>query len=1485
MIKKCLYRLSGLLLGVATLAGSLTSCQDDEFPYPSGPLTANTIKATLNSNTSSGLVQNEDGTWTATRRVPLVGAGRIVDNFSTALLDIGNLPADAENLTNLDLTDTYDVSAVIEASGGSKQLVSVRDLNYTYAGGQKAGFVCQNNDSSVLTLDVLSNFFWIEVYKNGELQNRYTFENASSLIDLGLGNISGGSAEDRKTFTIEVEVKEDFNEIRLGLGEGLSVDISDAFKVYYAYVGNNPMIPAVNYGSDLSVEYFGENNVTTPTSQIEGSYNLWSTEIQSNLNHLINNDESDGLAVIPLSRITVDFGRTIPIGSEVGFYGTGYTAIDLSIGLTTTVETYNGETIDDFQEDYKYSEVVSLEAAGGGATVFSLITSMECRRVRMAVDGFTLLPGLLSGTVIHYAYVREPTTIDISSYFTLSGATVYNPIYRFAELEISAEDMADFPFKNAQVSYRVVEGAHKDAECTTNKDGEWILKNMFAAGKYVVEGTLTYTDADGNDQTIVRRATITRLVKDQTYCNTELINKDNETYEAYTPTYDDNYSGILSIGGKVSSGSVENVVNNRTDDFIEFNIVNVEVGNDVGYMGVRTKNGDPINTQGKSVRVGFVIDRSATVLNANVLNFLRIKLLNDGDEVYSSVGQDNNGVSLSLIGTSSTGQARLSINADVEFDAVELYSSGLLNLNLGNSLKIYYAFCEDASKDCGAPGEECMQLITAANYGATASIEREGLANALSIFEDFGNVLDDDIESYAIVSETLNLGQKTTLSIKFDDIAVGQEIGLIMSGVTAVANLNVIGVEQIQACYQGRIVAQAQSGSGVGLKVAGNGDKWYISITPTGDPSNKKVDELRFVWGDGVSALKNLKIHGAYLRPDYNRDGVVDCVDDALTTQILNLIPLPADICEGNTSILQVSGGEVNKVYSLYIRNYKEESRVFDQTYQVKLTSEAQFEFTGSEGDPIPNLAPGIYYLTIPNPTNPSGTPWIGNVILTIHPKETTWKGTASSNWNDWNNWDRGVPWDCTNVFIPNNVPNYPNLISAENNECWCQNIHFASNAELIGQNNLNYSGKVFIDRELKSGSYHLMSAPLQNMVTGDMFIADNVTDWEAWRSDVTGNTISGELHDNYFQTIQENGNNDGSNYKEQRIDPVVYQRFWSSVVNNATSTRATDNYDNTEDEVIESDILTTDWSRTFNAVEESYGIGQGFAVRVGEEGEISQDYDFHFPKLYNYYHYYSLGSDNPIKESNPIMRDNAGSFWPKTINKNITLRREEAGNLFLFGNPFMTHLNMKNFFIENENISTIYIYDENEKGYETITRDQVTDNAQISPMEAVFLVSNTSTNLSCVIQITDDMFEQGNASGNSYTQIPVEQLSLSVAAHGHTASCSVIPSASASDDYDVREDASLLVGSEEGSGVAVFTVAGGKALSIQRISQATRIPVGFYLREPGSVRLSFQARDAYWDGWHLTDTRTGQTYPLDAAVTLEDVSTGSGRFFLEKAQ
>ena len=94
-----------------------------------------------------------------------------------------------------------------------------------------------------------------------------------------------------------------------------------------------------------------------------------------------------------------------------------------------------------------------------------------------------------------------------------------------------------------------------------------------------------------------------------------------------------------------------------------------------------------------------------------------------------------------------------------------------------------------------------------------------------------------------------------------------------------------------------------------------------------------------------------------------------------------------------------------------------------------------------------------------------------------------------------------------------------------------------------------------------------------------------------------------------------------------------------------------------------------------------------------------------------------------------------------------------------------------------------------------------------------------------------------------------------------------------------------LLVGSEEGSGVAVYTIADGKALSIQRMRSATRIPVGFYLKQTGNVSLAFDDSDNAWNGWKLKDGQTGRSYPLSGRITLEHVSTGSGRFFLEKVQ
>ena len=1442
--KKWTSRLWNVLLGTALLGSMLTSCVDDEFPSMHGttPLTRS-IGASIGSD--DGLVEQNDGYWKATRRVPLVGTGRIVDNIRSSVGDVITIPDESDAVTNLDISDSYTVQSVMGLGVGKSLIMSVRDLNYVYAGGQKAGFVCTALDDGILALNVLKGYY-LETYLHGVKTDEYTFNNdgVKSLVDLGLGNITGGNYDDKtegnptSIFCIEGTFDKPFDEIRLCIS-GVDVELKQKLQIYYAYVGDNEMIPAISSRTD-----FFNNGVSVPSGS------KWTSWIDNgSRNGLIDDDLTNGCGtfLVDAGNVTVDFGREIEAGSEVGFVVSGGSLLNVGADATIIVRTYNGEENDpgNYTEQYTYTEILSLGLLGGGKTKYSIKTTKPCRRVYLSLAGLQL--NVLGSTVINYAFVREPDKIDASSLFTLSGATVYTPSYRFA----------DIPEEVGSVEFKLLESPYQNAKLEKNKNGEWVLTNMFVAGNYQVQGTFTYKDANDKEHQIVRTATIRRLVKNQDYCNNHMTNGGGSNqYTAYQPK--NGFDGVLSIGGSgTAEGSFAKIVDEDENNYVQFTkAANVSLGNNIGIVGV--KSSQSLNTEHKNMRVGFVIDRGNTILSASVLNFLRIRLWKNDQEVDAGVGKDNNGVSVSLLGTSTTGKARLSINTDKEFDAIELYFSGLLNLAAGDILKVYYAFYEDASVDCGAPGEECMQLITNANYGATAEVTSSGL-ELISVFDNFGNILDGDMESYATIFQGVSLSG-TTLSVKFDPIQGGQEIGLILSGITGLIDLSGINVEIIKALHQGKPIAETTGGSGLGLKVAGNGDKTYLSITP---PASTTIDEIQYALG-GLDVLNNIKIHGVYLRPDYDLDGVMDCVGDELTTNIVDLKPTPADICEGSSTSLVVSGGEEGKKYKLAIRDYKS-GKSFDKTYTVKLNSSSEFEFV--DGDPIPDLEPGIYYLTVENPSNPN-SPYINGIELTIHPHETKWLGTTSTDWNTWDNWTNGVPWDCSNVFIPANVEQYPVLSASSSKEYWCNNIHFAPGAELIGQSHLHYT-QAFVDMNLSSGAYHLMSAPLQAMVTGDMFVTQNVTDWESWRE-----TSSDGHHPNYFMPIdgEKHGNDNKSAYIEQRNDPFIYQRFWSSAVRNETLTRAY----NTTDKVI---TELTDWSRSFNAVETNYEVGQGFAVKAGD-GTTYTPYHFHFPKSFSIYNYYGING-NSLKGSSIARTGQIGRLWTAEQINGLTLKRETSGTLYIFGNPFMAHINIKKFLeANNSSVSSVKVYKDGQ--YVDITSSNVANGAQIAPMQAVFLTATEGTSLR--VTLSEDMLEQGSSSTKLTREMP-DQMRLTATSNGHSASCTIVSSSSGNDKFNSREDVTLLVGSEEGSGVAVYTIADGKALSIQRMKSVTRIPVGFYLKQAGNVNLAFDASDDIWNSWRLKDQQTGRSYPLKGKITLDNVSTGSGRFFLEKVQ
>ncbi|MBX9139692.1 hypothetical protein HCG74_01515 [Bacteroides stercoris] len=501
----------------------------------------------------------------------------------------------------------------------------------------------------------------------------------------------------------------------------------------------------------------------------------------------------------------------------------------------------------------------------------------------------------------------------------------------------------------------------------------------------------------------------------------------------------------------------------------------------------------------------------------------------------------------------------------------------------------------------------------------------------------------------------------------------------------------------------------------------------------------------------------------------------------------------------------------------------------------------------------------------------------IGSLI--IHPQETTWKKDAlSTDWNDWNNWDRGTPWECTNVILPSEASQYPVLKAGAEKAYCCQHIHFEPDAELVGQTHLKYAS-AFIDAKLIDGSYQLMSAPLRSMVTGDMFVQEESRreGWNAWR-----NTIDAEsgLHTNYFIPISDTDKNENSDYVEHRIDPIIYQRFFSKSVVNAVVTRAT----NSDDAA----IRHTDWSKSFNAVGTRYESGQGFALKIRQMETNNKDYTFHFPKSHTTYSYYDMGGKPVGNMTESVTRTQVGKLMLDNQDRmphRIQLERQSEGTEFLFGNPFMAHINIRKFLNENSNvISDIQIY--RNGSYVTVKADGTSSTLNvpvlIKPMEAVFITAKNRVS-DIAITVSEDMITQATGSNARNTSNAFSRIYLNARRNNQTSSCVALQSGSAQDGYRSGEDAFLLIESEAKPEVAVYTAADGQALSIQYVYAAGRIPVGFFVKSQGRVELSFQTQGNDWDGWCFVDSQTGKRYSLTENITLDDVATGSSRFYLEK--
>lgn len=910
----------------------------------------------------------------------------------------------------------------------------------------------------------------------------------------------------------------------------------------------------------------------------------------------------------------------------------------------------------------------------------------------------------------------------------------------------------------------------------------------------------------------------------------------------------DGQGGIISISG---ISNAENIINSDHDDCATY-VGILEVGTSKPLVALTTNK--KISTGNGGMRVGFEVQALTGLLNLSLLKAYEIKVYNGNDLVESS-GAEGHTLNVGVLNFENS-RVRLSVNikSGEQFDRIELWLKGVAGL--ADTHKIYNVFYE--STDCPEDivDEACMEVLTKKDHNLEIDYKHTGISVLGGLINE-GNMLDGSLDTYATCGG-INVLSNITISLKFDEQPANQPIGIVLSD--NILNADLFSGVTLKVYHQSdkdneTEIAKISDFTTVNVDLISKNGKTYLEIP--GAAISQSYNRIELICTSLISLSFN--IGGVYIRADSDGDGIPDCLDD-VTSGDLTLAGGITHLCEGNPASIPVESTTLKGGAKLSLAW---ENRDNKTTGTVVCTLSEDKKFL--QVDDAASWEKGRYYVDI---LQREKLQW-NHAEVYVHPKETTWKPQdKSTDWNTWGNWTNGVPWDCSNVFIPANVEKYPVLSASGTEEYWCNNIHFAPGAELIGQSHLHYT-QAFVDMNFSPGAYHLISAPLQAMVTGDMFVAQNVTDWETWRA----TSSDGQLP-NYFKPIngEEQGNDNNSAYIEQRRNPYIYQRFWNSDVRNETLTRS---YNTTDKAITE----FTDWSRSFNAVETNYEVGQGFALKAGDEPNATP-YRFHFPKSFRSYHYYGING-NSLKES-PIARTGqTGRLWTAEQINGLTLKRETSGTLYLFGNPFMAHINIKKFLDANPSVSSVKVY----KGgqYVNITSSNVADGAQIAPMQAVFLTA-TAAEKQLPITLSEDMLEQGKPS-TRLTRRMANQVRLTATSNRHSASCVVVSSSSGNDKFNSREDVTLLVGSEEGSGVAVYTIADGKALSIQRMRSATRIPVGFYLKRTGNVSLTFDASDNTWNGWRLKDKQTGRSYPLKGRITLYNVSTGSGRFFLEKVQ
>lgn len=1394
---------------------------------------------------------------------PLLAPDCVIDDIVEEVEVIG-VPEhiDYTNVLDLDLENSTKIPiAVADAGVLYEPIISIRDINHKYKGGQAAGFVV-GSGFQLLGAEVLKSMF-IVLYNDNELVKAIPVNDGN----FGLLSLSLLSKKSSNTLFVDVPSKTDdgedliFDEIMLATS-GINLSVLDQPEIYYGFIGSQETrLSGDGYTSDHKELLIDQENGYTNwgiIGLISGPIDAW---IQ-----------------LPDTQYGLPNVETGFVYSSTGLLNTSF---------TKTITFYNTETRE--SEKHYAESGLGIDIVSGTKIRISAVPQMKWNKVKIEVGGLNVA----SVPTLYYAYTKpmdipssaQKHRLNLSADALLCENETEYTLTSDVNVTWSLKQVLDLDGKTDKTEdYK--SGVTIDPT-TLTKSAKVTFATPAAAGIYIFEAK----DEDGCTGTVTLTRGKTQEMEDASaswFCG-NILNKEADKVHLENPK-----GGALISIDKLNNA--ENILDGNLNTYASY-AKGLQLAAHTGIVSVKKDEG----TFGADASVvGFVAETPNSLLGADVLKFYNIVLYKDGKQVYSSVVSENNTVQAALLGAPGSAKVRYAIEVPQEyvgqFDEFTLFTSGVLNLDLtGKSLKIYGAFVSD-DPTCIKPSDPLDHLgvtsITSQNTGATFNYNKTGnagLVEAVTVLANLGYLLDgtsltdDGADKGAVSYAVANILGSTDITVKTGRKFSGKRwVGFVIKVPTGIGDVSLLTDMEIKAYNNGELVGDNESGSFLSANLIGWTDYAYISCY-----TDQPFDEVTFTNKKLIEALKTVQYLGFYTYADKDGDGIPDEEDP-------DFCDPPIDIEWGEPEI----AADMN---SLCASNEKERLPVV-----IKAENATQLYYTLTNVDKAELVTSGFWDIETPDRFSPiidfealqmeAGrykleVSVVGQTLLlpaskifVIHAEQTTWAPKANStDWNVWENWTNGVPViGCTDVVIPGQSAVFPVLKAydkgagseerpADFNSC--EGLHFNVGAEMLGTQHLDYK-KAWVELELSLNRYYMLSAPLKGMYTGDFFVPQD---------------MNGTQNNPYFTDLDETTSPD------YRFGPRVYQRLWecsAPVVNPVEDATDANNGNGSTVQVDE-----TRWTPPFNALAQSYEEGKGFSLKAGKENLPVTKVRFRFPKEHTKYFYYNEDGFKTDLFETLDRTDNGRLFtdgitWPLVLNYTL----ETESNTFLVGNPFMAHINIGKFLKGNTSVTSVKVYDGNAANSlilcdgKLLTNGVDEDWTSIAPMQS-FFVTFSAPAKTAQISITEDMLET-KAGGDQPLRIAPQadalnekdELMIEACADSTTACAKVVFNNTSEAAYVPGEDAVLLVDDEVKPRVVVYTMADDRAVDIQQTPDADRISIGVAMSKAAPLTLKFTGRAI--SQWKLYDAQTRHLYDLSVSdsVSLGRVDCNAGRFTLVKA-